>query len=58
MQSSIAAQKHGIMQLVVDQDPIKIMVISSGGDPLQFGDKVSIIAKSTTENVYVVKHIQ
>lgn len=54
MQSSIDANKHGIMQLVVNQDPIKIMVASWDGDPIQFGDRVYIIERSKTTNLYYV----
>ncbi|MCS4240364.1 YqiJ family protein [Myroides odoratus] len=54
MQSSIDTDKHGIMQLVVDQDPIKIMVASWDGEPIQFGDRVYVIERSKTTNLYYV----
>lgn len=54
MQSSIEGEKHGIMQLVINQDPIKVMVISWDGEPIQFGDRVYIIERSKTTNLYYV----
>lgn len=54
MQSSIQADKHGIMHLVINQDPFKIMVLSWDGEPLEFGDQVYIIERSTTTNLYYV----
>ncbi|MGG5577290.1 hypothetical protein ACPDHL_08120 [Myroides sp. C15-4] len=54
MQSSIEAEKHGIMQLVVNQDPIKVMVASWDGAPIQFGDRVYIIERAQTPNLYYV----
>ncbi|WHT40054.1 hypothetical protein QNH98_05300 [Myroides sp. mNGS23_01] len=54
MQSSIEANKHGIMQLIINQDPIKIMVASWDGEPIQFGDRVYVIEQSKTTNLYYV----
>jgi len=54
MQSSIEAEKHGIMQLIVNQDPIKVMVASWDGAPIQFGDRVYIIERAQTPNLYYV----
>ena len=54
MQSSIHSDKHGILHLIINQDPFKLMVMSWDGTPLQFGDRVYIIEKSTSENLYYV----
>lgn len=55
MLSSIAESKHGNMEIVVDQDPIKILVTSLDGSQIKYGDRVIITKKSDTDNVFQVR---
>ncbi|MTG99011.1 YqiJ family protein [Myroides albus] len=58
MLSSITADKYGNVEIVINQDPIKILATSTDGTPIQYGDKVLIVNKSKTENIYQVQKIQ
>ncbi|MDM1348283.1 DUF1449 family protein [Myroides marinus] len=55
MLSSITENKHGNMEIVINQDPIKILVESTDGNPIKYGDKVIIINKSDKDNVFLVR---
>ncbi|MDR0230277.1 MAG: DUF1449 family protein [Flavobacteriaceae bacterium] len=55
MLSSITENKHGNMEVVINQDPIKILVESTDGNPIKYGDKVIIINKSDKGNIFLVR---
>lgn len=55
MLSSITENRHGNMEVVINQDPIKILVQSTDGSQIKYGDKVIIINKSDKDNVFQVR---
>lgn len=58
MISSITANKRGNIEIVIDNDPVKILVESNDGTPLMYGDKVLVINKSNKHNnIYTVRKI-
>ncbi|MDM1530598.1 OB-fold-containig protein [Myroides odoratimimus] len=57
MLSSIIADKQGNMEVIIDQDPIKILVQSTDGNQIKYGDKVIITKKCDKENIFQVRRI-
>lgn len=57
MLSSISNYKKGNVEILIENDPVKLLVTSNDGEQLSFGEKVLIINKSTDKNVYIVKRI-
>ncbi len=57
MLSSISDYKKGNVEILIENDPVKLLVTSNDGEQLSFGEKVLIINKSTDKNVYIVKKI-
>lgn len=58
MISSITADKRGNLEVIIDNDPVKLLVESNDGTSLTYGDRVLIINKSNQhKNTYTVRKI-
>lgn len=57
MLSSISELKKGNVEILIDNDPVKLLVTSNEGNYLTYGDDVLIINRSSEKNVYIVKKI-
>ncbi|MDR2221238.1 MAG: DUF1449 family protein [Flavobacteriaceae bacterium] len=55
MLSSISDNKHGNMEIIVGQDPIKILVKSTDGSLIKYGDKVIILTKADKDDIFQVR---
>ncbi|MCW0485937.1 hypothetical protein [Riemerella anatipestifer] len=55
LKSSIEQDKIGMIELVINQDPIKLLVKSKDGIPLKENDKVIIIDEHLDKKYYFVE---
>lgn len=54
MLSTIKDEKIGTAEVIVDKNPIKLSVKSMDGSEIKYGDYVTIIDESDSENLYLV----
>lgn len=54
MLSSIGGDKIGIAEFMIEEDPVKLNVVSIDGNELRYGDKVIITEGPNEKNIYLV----